>query len=440
MNNADYLPNSYQTPNVLVDKLMKLLTLEEWAVLSVAIREIIGWREKIADRRAKISLSRFADISGIGRETIITALGAYEGKHEGGLVKYGLLTPIGEPDNKGQEWELTFDTKTDYQGLLARWQQKHDANKDRTAKARKSHSNQREQKRANGDYDQWYVGQTDDSESGMSDRPGGWSVGQTQQNTESSKIESSRLNTKDSAPANAARVSRPKAQSMVEGYTPPEPPRVAALKANSEPEKKESSAKERNAQNQSPAGDNQSGDTDTKPAKKSRGKRAPLAKAYSSKVVFDAISDTFFGVDDPEDAEDMGGRIGECRKTLIKSVLRKRKQDDLSEMAEYELGAHVRAYGLWWDTAKNGAHRPRDDQKFMGGWHEYTKSPEATALQKRISADLELAKRLACPEKQANAPDEPETYEHPAKPGLKLTKAQYRQLLASAAYNNQEAA
>jgi len=55
---SNYIPNSFQTPNVLVDEIMPLLTPQEWLVLSFATRHILGWHDRIHERRAPISLSR----------------------------------------------------------------------------------------------------------------------------------------------------------------------------------------------------------------------------------------------------------------------------------------------------------------------------------------------------------------------------------------------
>ena len=43
-----HIPNSYQTPNIVVDQLMQYLLPEEVVVLTYAIRHILGWRERLA--------------------------------------------------------------------------------------------------------------------------------------------------------------------------------------------------------------------------------------------------------------------------------------------------------------------------------------------------------------------------------------------------------
>ena len=102
-----FIPNSFQTPNIVIDKFMPLLTGSQYIVLSYAMRHIIGWQDKIADRRGKISLSMFehgyGDYPGCGlrRPAIVKALK--------GLQEIGLIKAIGKPTSKGQEWELIFD-------------------------------------------------------------------------------------------------------------------------------------------------------------------------------------------------------------------------------------------------------------------------------------------------------------------------------------------
>ncbi len=52
---SEFIPNSFQTPNVYIDRFMHLLTAEEWKVLSYAVRRIFGFQK----RSDRISLSQF---------------------------------------------------------------------------------------------------------------------------------------------------------------------------------------------------------------------------------------------------------------------------------------------------------------------------------------------------------------------------------------------
>jgi len=121
-----FIPNSYQTPNILVDEIMPLLTPEEWVVLSFATRRILGWRDKIIDRKAPISLSQF-ELCGLSRKTIIAALEP--------LTHYRLLTKDGPATQDGQMWILCFDD-IDIPGLKQRLEDKHTVNQSRTTTAR----------------------------------------------------------------------------------------------------------------------------------------------------------------------------------------------------------------------------------------------------------------------------------------------------------------
>lgn len=105
------IPNSFQTPNVIVDRLMGLLTPEEYMVLSYAMRHILGWKDRIADRNANISLSMFEQGfthngttyggTGLTRPQVSRALKS--------LVEYGVMQKTGEATKDGQRWALTFD-------------------------------------------------------------------------------------------------------------------------------------------------------------------------------------------------------------------------------------------------------------------------------------------------------------------------------------------
>jgi hypothetical protein len=135
-NGNGLIPNSFQTPNLFVDRAMGLLEPEEYVCLSFATRHILGWREKAADRRARISLDYFGDgdqFGGVGlsRPKINRALKA--------LSKYGLLIPLGSAGPKGQEWELPLDDAAiDWQGLETRKAERQARNAKRVGKAVKA--------------------------------------------------------------------------------------------------------------------------------------------------------------------------------------------------------------------------------------------------------------------------------------------------------------
>jgi hypothetical protein len=107
---SKFIPNSYQTPNALVDELMPLLKPEEWVVASYAIRHILGWQDRFITRCAKLSLSHFVD--GVSGNPFVGGCGLSRGAVSSALdrlVEFGLLKRIGEPTPDGQEYELDFE-------------------------------------------------------------------------------------------------------------------------------------------------------------------------------------------------------------------------------------------------------------------------------------------------------------------------------------------
>ncbi len=120
------IPNSFQFPNILADRLMFFLTPQEWKVLSFAVRQILGFQTKIASRQDRISLTQFVSGKtsvkdgsslclgcGLSKPTITTALSA--------LWRYGILIQVGAPSRNGQLYELQEDVeKIDWLGLETR--------------------------------------------------------------------------------------------------------------------------------------------------------------------------------------------------------------------------------------------------------------------------------------------------------------------------------
>ena len=98
------IPNTHQTPNILVDDLMPLLKDRELRVYLFAVRHIYGWQDKIERGYAYISLSMFEDGfsrfegCGLTKKPIIAAINE--------LCKYGLLVKIGDATNKGQAYAI----------------------------------------------------------------------------------------------------------------------------------------------------------------------------------------------------------------------------------------------------------------------------------------------------------------------------------------------
>lgn len=105
-----FIPNSFQCPNAYVDRVMAYLTGSETKVLLFAIREIYGWRDSVASRRACIALSVFSEGKrnkageqlcngcGLGVGTIRNAIKE--------LCRFGIMVKMGNPGPDGQEYFL----------------------------------------------------------------------------------------------------------------------------------------------------------------------------------------------------------------------------------------------------------------------------------------------------------------------------------------------
>jgi hypothetical protein len=68
------IPNSYQTPNVIVDKLLRHLSCPQAKVLMVICRQTFGWHK----HEVTISLSQFDSLEGISRSSANKALRVLE--------------------------------------------------------------------------------------------------------------------------------------------------------------------------------------------------------------------------------------------------------------------------------------------------------------------------------------------------------------------------
>lgn len=123
---SKYIPNSFQTPNIVIDELMSLLNEGELKCYLFAIRHVYGWQDKIERGYAHISISMFEDGfsqfsgTGLSRPTITKSLKA--------LVKYGVLIKVetDETYSKGQAYAI--GENPDIEGLENR------KNKDKVVK------------------------------------------------------------------------------------------------------------------------------------------------------------------------------------------------------------------------------------------------------------------------------------------------------------------
>lgn len=135
-----YIPNSFQTPNALVDELMPYLTPEEFVVLSYATRHILGWEDTLAKRSRPMSLEFF--INGIEGNPYVNGCGLSKPavmKALDGLTQFGLMDKIGPVTEAGQEWGLSYATgQFDMEGLIQRRDEKRERGRQRTQLARES--------------------------------------------------------------------------------------------------------------------------------------------------------------------------------------------------------------------------------------------------------------------------------------------------------------
>ncbi|RPI95535.1 MAG: hypothetical protein EHM40_02975 [Chloroflexi bacterium] len=138
------LPNTFQHPNIFIDRLMYYLTPEENVVLTFAVRRILGFQENISSRKDNISLSQFvegvkstkdgSDLSkGCGLKTGAVRRALYA------LYKFNILLPTTDKADprRGQEYWLQDNEKEINWDLLEkRLAEQEERERVRTEKAR----------------------------------------------------------------------------------------------------------------------------------------------------------------------------------------------------------------------------------------------------------------------------------------------------------------
>lgn len=142
MSDNTIIPNSYQKPNFFVDHLLYFLTSDEAKVLDLAIREIYGWRDSIAARRANIALSVFSEgkvLKSTG-ERVAWGTGLSVGtcrKCLDALCSFGIMVKLGAPSPDGQCYGLQENPDAiAWDALKARRAEMEDTAKRRISKAR----------------------------------------------------------------------------------------------------------------------------------------------------------------------------------------------------------------------------------------------------------------------------------------------------------------
>ena len=157
-----FLPNSFQKPNLYTDKLMHLLTGDEWKTLDYALRRTFGFNKE-ADR---ISVSQF--MSGNGRldefgqpveyGTGLSRPAQIQALNE--LMRFGILIEVAPNNtaNHGRMWLLQLDERqVQFDLMRDRAAAKQERGRTRTAAARQSRVPE---------------GLQADADAGMSDIPG----------------------------------------------------------------------------------------------------------------------------------------------------------------------------------------------------------------------------------------------------------------------------
>jgi hypothetical protein len=131
------LPNTFQCPNDVVDQVLSLLTGDELKVWLFSIRHILGWRDRIATRRANISVRSISK----GFKTKAGAVYAGTGLHVQTIMKCldnlqqaKLLVKVGTHGTKGDLWELPETIEPD--GIA--WLQARQATKKQKRKSQHS--------------------------------------------------------------------------------------------------------------------------------------------------------------------------------------------------------------------------------------------------------------------------------------------------------------
>lgn len=153
---SEFIPNSYQTPNAYVDRLMPLLTDSEWRVLSYMARRIFGFNKRqdtiaVSQMESGVTGANGQPLdygTGLGRKAIIRAVQE--------LQRFGVVLLIAPNDpgkNEGACYALQLDS------ACIAWAELQQRQQDQRAKGRRQTASAREAPRK--------------QERGVLDTPGG---------------------------------------------------------------------------------------------------------------------------------------------------------------------------------------------------------------------------------------------------------------------------
>jgi hypothetical protein len=125
---SQIIPNSFQTPNILVDKINRYLSGDEIKCYIFIVRKTFGWH-KIHDR---IAISQIVSNTGLSEATTRAAMVE--------LVRFGLVVIVEENDpklNEGRSWAIQLDdARIDWKLLHFRTSKKKMKDKSRITIAR----------------------------------------------------------------------------------------------------------------------------------------------------------------------------------------------------------------------------------------------------------------------------------------------------------------
>lgn len=130
------IPNTFQTPNWVVDRAMGFLDNNELRVLIYAVRHIYGWQDKVDERQNRISITMFVNGFTTSEGTVFGGCGLSRPtvtKTLKSLVEMGFMAAVGAAGTKGQLWRITPDA-VQWSVLEARQVIKTTANKRRMEK------------------------------------------------------------------------------------------------------------------------------------------------------------------------------------------------------------------------------------------------------------------------------------------------------------------
>ncbi len=122
------VPNTFQTPNAMVDDFMRYLTGEETKCYLVLVRKIFGWHKE----KDRIASSKIAEFTGLSEDTVKDCMKS--------LTSFGLVIRVSENnphDNHGIEWSIEMDdAKINTPAMEARKNKTKISDKNRTEKMR----------------------------------------------------------------------------------------------------------------------------------------------------------------------------------------------------------------------------------------------------------------------------------------------------------------